>query len=470
MRRILSRFLCPLLCLCLLAGLTGCGELPAPGGKPSSASSGAAGSSQATGVSPEKGMLQPLTQDVFGYGEFFHNGYAFAVRDNDCGYLDLQGNFAPYYKIPSSGLAGSVDLSLLFEEYTSLLDQFDHNQMFVSEEGLFPWYDEDTGLWGYGDIHTGKWVIEPAYLDAFPFSEQRAVVCPGRDGAAQVIDTDGNVLFEIGAPLELCYDTGSLHALGPVPGGSPDHAYLIGRDGDILAELPYFGIKDSGNAHRIPDVPGGRIGRADPDHIFVMGAVVQLSGELEFGDFYYLDRDGNEVARPPEGSIWAYPWEKGAKASCYMMEEDQTGLFDENGKITEPIYSDIQYLSEDFIFVQESDGSWHPINAQGEPVGDETFEDCLCFRDNELAAVCKDGLWGYLDTKGQFAIEPTFAQATIFYDGVAIVSLEGEDTSFFIDTEGKAISDKLELGTVYWDKDTFLYQDGQEAYHYLGRA
>ena len=79
MRRILSRFLCPLLCLCLLAGLTGCGELPAPGGKPSSASSGAAGSSQATGVSSEKGMLQPLTQDAFGYGEFFYNGYALSL-------------------------------------------------------------------------------------------------------------------------------------------------------------------------------------------------------------------------------------------------------------------------------------------------------------------------------------------------------------------------------------------------------
>lgn len=278
------------------------------------------------------------------------------------------------------------------------------------------------------------------------------------------------MLFEIGAPLELCYDTGSLHALGPVPGGSPDHAYLIGRDGDILTELPCFRTQDGGNMHRIPDVPGGWIHRADPDHILVVGAVAQPNGELELDDFYYLDRDGNEVARPPEGSIWAYPWEKGANATGYMMEENQTGLFNENGKITEPIYSDIQYLSEDFIFVQENDGSWHPINAQGEPVGDETFEDCLCFGDNELAAVCKDGLWGYLNTKGQFAIEPAFTQATVFDHGVAIVSLEGEDTSFFIDTEGKAISDKLELGTVYWDKDTFLYQDGQEAYHYLGRA
>lgn len=470
MRRILSRFLCPLLCLCLLAGLTGCGELPAPGGKPSSASPGAAGSSQATGVSSEKGMLQPLTQDAFGYGEFFHNGYAFAVRDNDCGYLDLQGNFTPYYKIPSSGLAGSVDLSLLFEEYTSLLDQFDHNQMFVSEEGLFPRYDEDTGLWGYGDIHTGKWVIEPAYLDAFPFSEQRAVVCLGRDGAAQVIDTDGKVLFEIGAPLELCYDTGSLHALGPVPGGSPDHAYLIGRDGDILAELPCFRTQDGGNMHRIPDMPGGRIDRADPDHILVVGAVVQPNGKLKFSNFYYLDRDGNEVVRPPQGATWAYPWEESAKATFYEMGENQFGIFNENGKITEPIYSDFYFLYGDYTFVQENDESWHLIDAQGRRVGEEALEECTHFGENGLAAVCKNGLWGYLDTKGQFVIEPTFVRATIFDGGTAVAGLEGETRSFFINEEGKAISDKLELIAAYWDKDTFLYQDGQEAYHYLGRA
>lgn len=125
------------------------------------------------GYAPLVKALAPLTEERFDYAEEFRNGYAFAIRGLDCGYIDTQGNFTVYYQ--------RADLEPYEELGTSdfrlwLYLNSDHMQMWVSEEGLFPLYDRASGLWGYGDIHTSEVVIAPAYVDACPFSEGRAVV------------------------------------------------------------------------------------------------------------------------------------------------------------------------------------------------------------------------------------------------------------------------------------------------------
>ena len=65
---------------------------------------------------------------------------------------------------------------------------------------------------------------------------------------------------------------------------------------------------------------------------------------------------------------------------------------------------------------------------------------------NGLAAVLatRDGLWGYIDKTGQFAIAPQFDQASDFRDGIAMVRKGG--AIFFINEAGdKVLESELEL-------------------------
>lgn len=43
-----------------------------------------------------------------------------------------------------------------------------------------------------------------------------------------------------------------------------------------------------------------------------------------------------------------------------------------------------------------------------------------------LAAVKKDGLWGYIDTDGNYAVEPKFYSAWAFSEGLAAVQTHGQ--------------------------------------------
>ena len=56
---------------------------------------------------------------------------------------------------------------------------------------------------------------------------------------------------------------------------------------------------------------------------------------------------------------------------------------------------------------------------------------------DELTADHKDGKWGFIDTKGNFVIEPKFDDASDFSDGCAQVELDGKWG--FIDTKGNFV-------------------------------
>ena len=49
-----------------------------------------------------------------------------------------------------------------------------------------------------------------------------------------------------------------------------------------------------------------------------------------------------------------------------------------------------------------------------------------CMLGQELALVRKDGLWGYLNRKGEFAIKPAYQSAKNFSDGLAAVKIDSK--------------------------------------------
>ncbi len=50
-----------------------------------------------------------------------------------------------------------------------------------------------------------------------------------------------------------------------------------------------------------------------------------------------------------------------------------------------------------------------------------SYEDADIITDDEMIAVCVDGLWGYVNLQGEVLLEPQFAMAKSFCNGLAAV-------------------------------------------------
>jgi hypothetical protein len=75
------------------------------------------------------------------------------------------------------------------------------------------------------------------------------------------------------------------------------------------------------------------------------------------------------------------------------------------------------------------------------------------FEDGDLAPARKDGLWGYVNTKGQWVIAPQFNQAWPFYDELALASAEvGEKIKYgYINKAGEWVVNPI------YDDASFFY-------------
>ena len=54
------------------------------------------------------------------------------------------------------------------------------------------------------------------------------------------------------------------------------------------------------------------------------------------------------------------------------------------------------------------------------------YENATSFADNQLAAVYKNGSWGYVDRSGAWVIQPQFSQAEPYSMGLAAVKKNGK--------------------------------------------
>lgn len=72
-------------------------------------------------------------------------------------------------------------------------------------------------------------------------------------------------------------------------------------------------------------------------------------------------------------------------------------------------------------------GAYKMINTEGETVNESTFEDAYPFiEENSLAAVKKNGKWGFADNTGEIVIPCTYDSAKSFSYGLAAVQTNGK--------------------------------------------
>ena len=88
--------------------------------------------------------------------------------------------------------------------------------------------------------------------------------------------------------------------------------------------------------------------------------------------------------------------------------------------------------------------------------------DYACSFSEGLAAVKINGLYGYVDKKGQIVIEPQFTDAGDFNDNVAIVGIKNK--KFCIDRFGKIISKKYDCIITFSEGMAIVELKGKRGY------
>ncbi len=170
----------------------------------------------------------------------------------------------------------------------------------------------------------------------------------------------------------------------------------------------------------------------------------------------FIDEEGNEVIKPTfervsefnEGFAWAVIEKSGKWVS---------GFINENGSwVIDPIFSGYGWpmsktslFSEGLAPIQADNGKMMYINKQGEPITGAAFEEAYHFSEN-MALVCQDGLYGYIDRSGNQAIDCQFGvirkytiENSYFSHGLAAVRFlekhEEEGNCGYIDKNGEFV-------------------------------
>ena len=118
-------------------------------------------------------------------------------------------------------------------------------------------------------------------------------------------------------------------------------------------------------------------------------------------------------------------------------------------------------FKEGFSAVKK-DGKWGYINTKGEQAIECKFDDARYFHEG-LVAVQKDGKWGYINTKGEQIVECKFDYISDFKDGLAMVEKDGKRG--YINTKGEQIVEcKFDDACDFSEGFAWVKKDGKWGY------
>lgn len=341
------------------------------------------------------------------------------------------------------------------------------------EAERYPFRDAQTGRWGYIDA-TGAVVLPPVYdgyEDGTPGHFYRGVSVQYRDGRGGVIDAEGREL------LPFAYDWVSLPMEGDVFA-----VRLDGRRGLVDAAGNWL-TPDDGWEDLIPNdlyTPmatfhkDGKVGLVNARGEVVSEAVwreayvphravdghqprVAVVGD-DAGKKGLLDEAGRVLLPAEYDGI-----EGDDRAPLNVRRGGKAGFVALDGTVLIPLEWDGAYtfhMGMDGRTIVTRDGERLFIDGEGTVLGTLEVDDLWAGFYRGLAAASLDGKYGYLDTDGQWAIEPEWDEAGPFSEaGYAVVRRGGRFG--VIDRDGAEVVETVWESIVdYNGTDVFVVRRG----------
>jgi len=272
--------------------------------------------------------------------------------------------------------------------------------MLFAQPKLIPYLKKDK--WGF--CNAKKKLIIPAEYDSVePFQEGFALVEKG--GKYAFVDENGKILNNTWYKMAESFSEG----LAAVKNETNSYGYI---DKGGITIIP-FQYKTAAS--------------------FVEG----LAQAGDYGDMYVIDKKGNKIS-----STYDFIGSYNNGFAAYDAGTDNWGFLNRKG---EAIGNDYYYSVGDFgkeglAAVKSGEGGQLLgfIDTSGKVVISCQYENAWMSGFSEgLAAVSKDGKYGFIDTKGNWVVEAQYAYAVGFHEGLSCVFLNGR--CGFIDKKGKVV-------------------------------
>lgn len=144
-----------------------------------------------------------------------------------------------------------------------------------------------------------------------------------------------------------------------------------------------------------------------------------------------------------------------------VFVDAKAGFINEKGEIViEPKFKDAGRFSESLAAVEFENGKWGYINKTGNVVIEPLFDWALAFREN-LALIQISEKWGFIDSTGKIVVKPQFDHANNYSEGLAHVQLYREKFySGYINKKGEwAIQPTFNGGQDFFQGKAIVDQD-----------
>lgn len=152
----------------------------------------------------------------------------------------------------------------------------------------------------------------------------------------------------------------------------------------------------------------------------------------ESGNYGIINREKDAITDFEYFNVW------GDESSILVMDHNKKiSILDcEGNLISEETYDEAELFYEDLAAVQK-DGKWGFIDREGKLIIDCQYDNVCGGFSNGLAAVEKEGIWRYINTDGEWVFDMLFENAHAFSGGLAAVMQNG--VWGFINLDGKTV-------------------------------
>lgn len=327
--------------------------------------------------------------------------------------------------IPSWIFIFSVGCMLLCLLFSSCEDKIE-NASYIKDNvninyQLFPVYFEEDDCMVYVDLD-GKVIINDDFRHAFLFQNDIAIVSKNNSNEFYYINTKGE---QIGS-MEYYLADNFYNGYAIVKKQSDDDYIYINRNGEhaIPGEYAKAGIFNN----QLAPVK-------DEANVVIQDYNDQTgSYEYQYDFYYYINKEGEKIIAN-EDYVEANPFYKNCAVVAIADNIDdynfdyKYGLINTKGEILVDFdYEDAQdYCTEDLWAVKD-DGEWGYVDKNGKEIIDFDYKTAYPFSEG-FAAVCEDyNEWYFIDKKGSISNYPyDFENINIgFSEGLAAVKYDNK--------------------------------------------
>ena len=255
-------------------------------------------------------------------------------------------------------------------------------------------------------------------------------------GHSGYIDRKGNVVIPIKYPVARSFCEGLAWV-------NDDGKWcLINEEGEVVLSCDWSVVGDFHDGLAFVKDASEKIGFIDKTGMNVIPCQWKVVDNFsegfaavqdENGNYGYIDKIGQLVI--PYQYKDAKPFQNGL--TIVQISDNEWTFIDKAGKRPYSIWAEVRAFSEGLAPVKNANGLWGYINEKGEVVLDFQWTDAYSFSEG-LAAVSVDDKYGYINKQGEVVIQPQWLVAGEFSEGLAPVSVSMMKMGY-INTKGEMI-------------------------------